>query len=208
MNYHLEYIHWKNQDTVLANRFNNHQDYKVKEFIGKYALDIRILRKYKDQLPWFNITTDQKLDEDTMREFKDYVDWKEVPRQQILSEKFIEEFKDKMMSLKFWHFISKFQTLSEKFIIEHKDELDWAYISSNQDFSEAFAERFIEKIDWWRYFGHHSCCDWKTVGVGFIKKHLNDKFKDVEILKSITWAFPVHQEFDDALNKLKKELGI
>lgn len=210
MNYKLNKLHWKNQDNlikkILESPYVYDQVNKLRSFCGFYKLDSIILRKYTNKLPWKTITINQKLSEEIMREFEDYIDWQVVPREQILSEQFIKEFKDKMMSVKFWSYIPKYQKLSESFIEEFKDQLDWHEVSMHQNFSDAFANRYIDKIEWKTYFGYHNSSSIDSVSEGFIWKHLKDKFRNKEILKEILWTFPVSQELENEMEKIKNQL--
>lgn len=210
MNFDLKYMHWKNQDAriqkMLSFPYVDKQISGLKTFCGEYALDPIILRKYKEKLPWLTITINQKLSEETMREFEDYIAWQVVPNNQIVSEQFIKEYKDKMMCMRFWHIIPKYQKLSEDFIEEFKNELDWEKVSTYQDFTDAFADKYIDRIDWMKYFGYHSSNSIDSVSEGFIKKHLKDKFRDVNIIKEILWAFPVSDILRAEMTALREQL--
>ncbi len=100
----------------------NHKIKWVQVSCIKY-LSEEFIDKYKDQLGWSFITTEQKLSECFIRRnFNTITDkklWPEISRNQKLSEYFMDTFAHFLH----WKSISKFQELSKPFIMRHLTDL-------------------------------------------------------------------------------------
>ena len=65
--------------------------------ISKYQnISKDFIRKFKDKVNWYWISSKIKLSEDFIREFQDKVNWYWISCKQKLSEDFIREFQDKV----------------------------------------------------------------------------------------------------------------
>lgn len=115
------------------------------EVSSDILLSESLIRKFKDQVLWNDISFVQVLSESFIREFQDRVNWRIISLSTPLSEPFIREFRDRVN----WYNISSNQILTGDFIGEFKDRVNWTEISSYQVLPENFIRKFEYYVDWW-----------------------------------------------------------
>jgi hypothetical protein len=103
---------------------------EIEFLIKKLNLNCSV-EKFKDEVDWGRISSDQKLSEGFIRKFKNKVNWVWISKYQKLSENFIREFKYKikMNRLKYKnHFDNLGIDMSDKFkpIVINKSKINYS----------------------------------------------------------------------------------
>lgn len=113
--------------------------------------DVDVLRKFKNELNWNDISNNNHLSIDMIREFKDYINWSIVLLNLQLSSDIITEFKDSFKEID-WASIVYNISLTIEIITEFKNyfcNYDWILLSYNKLITIDLIREFKHCLDWY-----------------------------------------------------------